>query len=300
MTRFLKIDKFLRENPYQEDGSHSESFLFTESWEQYLSRMEQNTEWCDHVIFKAAVDALGLRAVVFNVYGDDIRRTEVLSRNPSDGNLTVYLGHFGEFHYLSLRPNNWDKEWQCKPLMFRQELLTKQFEGMKNQTDEIKDSKDFQRICGLQTEMKGDGNQPDFEHFGNRVCPVYSLNDLDIEENKESLNRLVEDPFYVDARTGLPLQHLSYLIYHLIPPTMSLYNSFDLPPVQKDGMLFQYLGSFATGRNIFIKDITRGYTIRNKVKKDATVVALRPLTSAISIDTKDTHPGFLRLFYIPR
>ncbi|XP_062609103.1 uncharacterized protein LOC134270866 isoform X2 [Saccostrea cucullata] len=288
--------KFLRENPYQEDGSHTESFLFTESWEQYLSRMEQNTEWCDHVIFKAAVDALGLRAVVFNVYGNDIRRTEVLSRNPSDGSLTVYLGHFGEFHYLSLRPNNWNKEWQYKALMFRQQLLTKRFESMKIKTNETEGVNDFQR---MKKETKDDKKYIDFENFGYTICPVYGLNDLDTEENEESLNRLVEDPFYVDTRTGLPLQHLSYLIKHLIPPMMILLNSRALPTVQKDGTMFQYIGSFATGTYVFLKDITGGYTLRNKVKKDATVIALRPLTSAISIDTEDTHPGFLRLKILP-
>ncbi|XP_061196356.1 uncharacterized protein LOC133204619 [Saccostrea echinata] len=288
--------KFLRENPYQEDGSHTESFLFTENWEQYLFRMEQNTEWCDHVILKAAVDALGLHAVVFNVYRDDIRRTEVLCRNPSDGNITVYLGHFGEFHYLSLRPENWEKEWQYKALMFRQQLLTRQIESI--QSNERNGLKDFHRIksnCGLRTEMKGDRKHSDLKNFGYTVCPVYGLKDLDMEENEESLHRLVEDPFYIDTRTGLPLQHLTYLIKHLIPPMMNLVNSYALPPIQKDGIMFQYIGSFATGTYVFLKDITRGYTLRNKVKKDATVVALRPLTSAILFDTKDTHPGYLRL-----
>ncbi|XP_061162441.1 uncharacterized protein LOC133171671 [Saccostrea echinata] len=287
---------FLRENPYQEDGSHTESFLFTENWEQYLSRMEQSTEWCDHVIFKAAVDALGLRVVVFNVYEDDIRRTEVLSRKQSVDTITVYLGHFGEFHYLSLRPKNWEKEWQYKALILRHQLLIRQFESLKIQSDEKNGVEDLLKItsnCDFKTEIQTDWNYS--EKFGYTVCPVYGLKDLEMEEDEESLNRLVEDPFYVDTRTGLPLQHLAYLIKHLIPPMMALVNSHALPPVQKDGVVFQYLGSFATGTYAFLKDIIRGYTSRNLVKKDATVVALRPLTPAILIDTKNTHPGFLRL-----
>lgn len=106
--------RYLRQNPYQEDGSHIESFLLNENWEQYLMRMENPAEWCDHIVLKAAVDALALRTIVFNVYGNDIRRTEILPancRNSSDM-MTIYLGHLGEFHYLSLRPNKWDREWQ--------------------------------------------------------------------------------------------------------------------------------------------------------------------------------------------
>lgn len=76
--------------------------------------MEKPTEWCDHVLLKAAVDALGLKTVVFNVYGADIRRTEIYPvKCKKPGNdLTIYLGHMGEFHYLSLRPKDWNKEWQ--------------------------------------------------------------------------------------------------------------------------------------------------------------------------------------------
>ncbi|XP_062609101.1 uncharacterized protein LOC134270865 [Saccostrea cucullata] len=287
---------YLRENPYQEDGSHTESFLFTENWEQYLSRMEQSTEWCDHVIFKAAVDALGLRVVVFNVYGDDIRRTEVLSRKQSVDIITIYLGHFGEFHYLSLRPNNWESEWQNKALMFRHQLPIRQFESMKIQSDEKKGVENCLKITSksdFDTEIQTDWKSS--EKFGFIVCPVYGLKDLDMEENQESMHRLIEDPFYIDTRTGLPLQHLSYLMNHLIPPRMTLVNSHALPPVEKNGTMFQYLGSFATGTYAFLQDIPLGYTSRNHIKKHATVVALRPLTSAILIDTKDIHPGFLRL-----
>lgn len=76
--------------------------------------MEKPTEWCDHVLLKAAVDALGLKTVVFNVYGADIRRTEIypVKCKKSGNDLTIYLGHMGEFHYLSLRPKDWNKEWQ--------------------------------------------------------------------------------------------------------------------------------------------------------------------------------------------
>lgn len=76
--------------------------------------MESPSEWCDHIVLKAAVDVLALRTIVFNVYGNDVLRTEILPANCTNSSdmMTIYLGHLGEFHYLSLRPNKWDREWQ--------------------------------------------------------------------------------------------------------------------------------------------------------------------------------------------
>ena len=66
------------------------------------------------MILKALADALNLTVIVINVYEDDIRRTEI----PAEGRpvtrrqkLTIFLGHIGEFHYLSLRPADWEKDW---------------------------------------------------------------------------------------------------------------------------------------------------------------------------------------------
>lgn len=107
-------NRYLRNNPCQSDGSRLEDFLSTESWEEYLTRMQQNFQWGDHMILKALADALNLTVIVINVYEDDIRRTEI----PAEGRpvtrrqkLTIFLGHIGEFHYLSLRPADWEKDW---------------------------------------------------------------------------------------------------------------------------------------------------------------------------------------------
>lgn len=81
--------------------------------------MEQNYQWGDHMVLKAIADALNLVVVVFNVYEDDIRRTEILSEGrpiTKRQKLTIFLGHIGEFHYLSLRPLHWEKEWPYSKL----------------------------------------------------------------------------------------------------------------------------------------------------------------------------------------
>ncbi|XP_061186979.1 uncharacterized protein LOC133195126 [Saccostrea echinata] len=113
--------EFLRDHPLQEDGCPIGSFLSTETWAEYLTRMSNPIEWSDHIMLKAIVDALHLEAVVFNIYKDDVRHTEVKSSRkdiPLPA-LTIYLGHLGEFHYVSLRPKKWEKLWPYRALLHR-------------------------------------------------------------------------------------------------------------------------------------------------------------------------------------
>lgn len=102
----------MKEHPYNGKGHHIQSFLCMESWEDYLSRMSRTCEWSDHIILQAVTDAFNLDIVVFNVFQDDIRRTEV---NPGKDTqvqrIQMFLGHIGEFHYLSLRPDHWTSLW---------------------------------------------------------------------------------------------------------------------------------------------------------------------------------------------
>jgi hypothetical protein len=97
----------------QNDGCPIESFLSTEKWDEYLSRMSHSTEWGDHIILKAIVDALHLDVTIFNVFRDDIRHTVVKSsrKDVPVNELCVYLGHLGEFHYISLRLKQWRRLW---------------------------------------------------------------------------------------------------------------------------------------------------------------------------------------------
>ncbi|XP_061179356.1 uncharacterized protein LOC133187980 [Saccostrea echinata] len=106
--------KHLRTKYLGKDGSHHTSFLSGETSEEYLARMESPGEWGDHISLQALADVFTLKIVVFNVYQDDIRRTEVIaefSEQIKKRPMTIYLGHLGEFYYLSLRPKHWQLHW---------------------------------------------------------------------------------------------------------------------------------------------------------------------------------------------
>ena len=110
--------RYLRENPVQKDGSHLKDFLFgKETWEDYLSRMEKKSTWGDHLTLKALSEVVGETIVVFNPTSDDVRRTEIVpSASVSATDTPFFLGHIGEYHYLSLRPMNWEKKWPIRKL----------------------------------------------------------------------------------------------------------------------------------------------------------------------------------------
>ncbi|XP_048754481.2 uncharacterized protein LOC125665725 [Ostrea edulis] len=306
--------KYLRQNPLQEDGSHLEAFLFAETWEQYLSRMEKNIEWCDHIILRACVDALGMKAVIYNVYETDVRRTEVLPGGHQGRGecLTIYLGHFGEFHYLSLRPKNWEREWQYKALLFRYHTCTKYMEPvvrkqfLQRKMDSMKKfnvagKEAMKNLLGIET--INTENQISKKCILSRdlvysFCQTYGLSDLEPEESEDSQQYCIEDSFHIDSRTGIPLSHLFFMFRHLIPPLMIVTYSQYIPPVTVDGTMFQYIGTYATGTDVFLRDITRGQTMQNdEMRKDERVVAhtIKALLSKITPDTASTHPGYLRV-----
>ena len=111
---------YLRAIPSRNDVEHQSAFLSGETWEEYLTRMERSREWGDHIVLQALVDVYCLQVIVFNVFQEDIRRTEVQveSDAQNERRLTVFLGHLGEFHYLSLRPKNWFKQWPYSEELF--------------------------------------------------------------------------------------------------------------------------------------------------------------------------------------
>ncbi|XP_062609079.1 uncharacterized protein LOC134270848 [Saccostrea cucullata] len=113
--------KYLRQNPFHQDKGHLSSFLSEETWEEYLTRMSRSGEWSDHIILQAVADLFSLEVIVFNVYRDDICRTEVKGKmcKNHQNRLTIFLGHLGEFHYLSLRPKLWLRHWPYKVLILR-------------------------------------------------------------------------------------------------------------------------------------------------------------------------------------
>lgn len=105
---------YLRQHPIHKGREdHPSSFLSDETWEEYLRRMARPGEWSDHIILQALADVLCLEVIIFNVFYDDIRRTEVIGKltKQSDRPLIIFLGHLGEFHYLSLRSKRWLRHW---------------------------------------------------------------------------------------------------------------------------------------------------------------------------------------------
>uniref|UniRef100_A0A8W8KE68 OTU domain-containing protein n=1 Tax=Magallana gigas TaxID=29159 RepID=A0A8W8KE68_MAGGI len=270
--------KYLRQNPYQEDGSHTDSFLLNENWEQYLMRMESPSEWCDHIVLKAAVDALALRTIVFNVYGNDVRRTEILPancRNSSDM-MTIYLGHLGEFHYLSLRPNTWEREWQKKALLFRYMICSKEMDP-DSREDFLKEKinilglEEFveQNISFLGIESNYKTPSKDKENTsvmfkeGCLICPTYALSFLEPEE--------CEAEYWYRGDTEV------------------------------NGTLFRYLGSRSSGTDVYLSDIIPKIFARTEPETTeeygATVVSLTLDVSRSSLiqDIEATYPGYLRL-----
>ena len=111
---------YLRAIPSRNDVEHQSAFLSGETWEEYLTRMERSREWGDHIVLQALVDVYCLQVIVFNVFQEDIRRTEVVVESDAHNveRLTIFLGHLGEFHYLSLRPKDWFEQWPYSESFF--------------------------------------------------------------------------------------------------------------------------------------------------------------------------------------
>lgn len=117
----------------------------------------------------------------------------------------------------------------------------------------------------------------------------------------DSRQRLVEDPFYIDKRTGLPLLCLSFLTNHLIPRQFILTYSYDYKDTDVDGTVFRYLGTNSSGSDVYLRDIMPMLFAQKQNERyegyGATVVALTADVSQSSLiqDTEMTYPGYLRL-----
>lgn len=111
---------------------------------------------------------------------------------------------------------------------------------------------------------------------------------------------MIEDPFYVDKRTGLPLLCLSFLAIHLIPSHLIRAEYWYRSDTEINGTVFQYLGSSSSGTNVFLKDIMPKHFARTEPEiseSGATVVALTSdiFQSSLIQDIETTYPGYLRL-----
>ena len=66
--------------------------------------MKRSRELGDHIVLQALVDVYSLQVIGCKLFQEDIRRTEMIVESDAhnEERLTVFLGHHGEFHYLSL------------------------------------------------------------------------------------------------------------------------------------------------------------------------------------------------------
>ncbi|KAK3102347.1 hypothetical protein FSP39_010673 [Pinctada imbricata] len=104
--------KYLEEHPTNPEGTHLECFT-DEPWNTYLQRMAQPYEWGDHLVLQALCEALQRNIITITVQSDDISSHHEFVPKYKDSirNETLYLGHLGEFHYVSLRLKGWKKTW---------------------------------------------------------------------------------------------------------------------------------------------------------------------------------------------
>ena len=100
----LVYSSYLFLNLLQPDGT--DLFCFVDgyqSWDDYLSKMEQGGTWGDHVILRAAANCYEtcIHVVSSLPHGNDViirPDCHVVNRKP------LVLGHVHEIHYVSLLP----------------------------------------------------------------------------------------------------------------------------------------------------------------------------------------------------
>ncbi|XP_062622063.1 uncharacterized protein LOC134283560 [Saccostrea cucullata] len=332
--RHLAIE-YLRDHPLQEDGCPITSFLSSESWEEYLTRMSNPIEWSDHIMLKAIVDALHLESVVFNIYKDDVRRTEVKSsrKDVPYPALIIYLGHLGEFHYVSLRPKKWEKLWTYRALLHRTLFCESKYPSHRISKHSLERYKDagikgnihdigFQKlVTSLSQKAKGEDQGGVKREESERLIPQescyistfnsYGLDELQNDNTNDLLDCLIEDPLHVDALTGIPLPHLSFILKLTFPKERIKNYSYIGGCMELENQWFLCIGTFATGDNVALKDLTQERKIfKNQcrfMKRDPSVVAvnsdnyiqfesaglsLRNKKSIVHADCSATHPGY--------
>ena len=113
MLSFI-YSRYLEKHPKHIDGTHLECFLpDDETWTTYIARMARSGQWGDHIVLKGLSDFLGLKIVIFNaITVESFNHHEIQPETcDPERNESLYLGHLGEFHYVSLRPRDWEQTW---------------------------------------------------------------------------------------------------------------------------------------------------------------------------------------------
>ncbi|OWF46813.1 uncharacterized protein LOC110455162 isoform X2 [Mizuhopecten yessoensis] len=107
------VVRYLRENPCSEDGTHMQMFLPTEKWEDYLSRMEKDGEWGDEMALRGISEVVQRHINIISALGSDQHNQITIQPSgvEADQSQDLFLGHMDDYHYISLRPKNWEDTW---------------------------------------------------------------------------------------------------------------------------------------------------------------------------------------------
>ncbi|XP_062577461.1 uncharacterized protein LOC134239300, partial [Saccostrea cucullata] len=276
--------KYLGQNPFHQDKGHLSSFLSEETWEEYLTRMSKSGEWSDHIILQAVADVFSLEVIVFNVYRDDICRTEVKGKmcKNNQNRLTIFLGHLGEFHYLSLRPKLWLRHWPYKVLILRILACTKEIDSdtkrhfIAQQVKRMNDERfipetTLQEVANFALhkidEDEGEDDGMEVKYTNNRewtrVFRPYIQMGLQSGETEGSIQYLTEDGMQIDSLTGIPIIHLSFIMKILLSQTLKKIR-FLIPQgyllyieEHREIMFYHFIGPACDPCYFTMKDITR-------------------------------------------
>ncbi|XP_076110285.1 uncharacterized protein LOC143079039 [Mytilus galloprovincialis] len=288
-----KSVEYLRENPCQEDGSHLMCFLSTESWEEYLIRMNRDGEWGDHMILNAITEVIGRTVTVLN------NSESVTHLFPHTATLSdevtldsVYLGHVG-MHYVSLRPKDWEKTWAMNAKIRR---MSKYLEQRQEVPDVSKDS-----AVGALIDVEG-------LQYGQLF-----------EGKTDLLDSLIKDVDFVEPVSRVPVMHLSFIVKKMLRfDFFSHPHQHPLTVGDDSKTKIVEIGSTQLGLNVRLVNFTQ--SMREQVK-DLTDICtpeyiLIPSESYykvvdnerempifnedaqqhyLVIDTDQTHPGYCRL-----
>ncbi|XP_033758531.1 uncharacterized protein LOC117340864 isoform X2 [Pecten maximus] len=107
------VVQYLRDNPCSEDGTHMQMFLPTEKWDDYLSRMEKDGEWGDEMALRGISEVIKRQIKIISALGTDQHNQITIQPTgvESDQSQDLFLGHMDDYHYISLRPQNWEDTW---------------------------------------------------------------------------------------------------------------------------------------------------------------------------------------------
>ena len=88
--------QYMRENPERFIESNIEN-----SWGQYLTNMSTPGTWSDHLVIQAVADILNLRIYIIESDENFAAFNVVEAVTPPQQPSVVYIGHVGEYHYMS-------------------------------------------------------------------------------------------------------------------------------------------------------------------------------------------------------